>query len=121
MNNKLSSNFVRLEGNIGSEITFTNLPNEDETPVSNFSLAVNTSVRRGEAYETETDWFDCSFLGEETQEFLKTSAAKGSRVMVYGRIKISHSIKDGTKRTFVNIQGTDVDVLSAKKDSLNEV
>ncbi len=121
MNNKLSSNFVRLEGNIGSDINFTSLPNEESTPVTNFSLAVNTSIKRNDDYVIETDWFDCSFLGEETQEFLKTSAAKGSRVMVYGRIKINHSIKDGTKRTFVNIQGTDVDVLSAKKDSLNEV
>ena len=116
-----SNNFVRLEGNIGSEINFTNLPNEDETPVSNFSLAVNTSIKRGDEYEVETDWFECSFLGDETKEFLHEAAAKGSRVMVYGRIKINHSIKDGVKRTFVNIQGTDVDVLSAKKDSLNEV
>lgn len=116
-----STNWARLEGNIGSDITFTNLPNEEATPVSNFSLAVNTSLKRGDDYETETDWFDCSFLGEATQSFLSESAAKGSRVMVYGRIKINHSIKDGIKRTFVNIQGTDVDVLSAKKDSLNEI
>jgi len=115
MKKNFSTNWIRLEGNIGSEINFTNLPNEDETPVTNFSLAVNTSVKRGEAYETETDWFDCSFLGEETQQFLKERAAKGSRVMVYGRIKINHSNKDGVQRTFVNIQGSDVDVLSLKR------
>tara|TARA_B110001454_G_scaffold181159_1_gene175090 strand:- start:635 stop:1000 length:366 start_codon:yes stop_codon:yes gene_type:complete len=112
---KTTNNFVRLEGNIGSDINYTTLPNEEATPVSNFSLAVNTFIKRGEEYITETDWFDCSFLGPKNVEFLQRSAAKGTKVMVYGRIKINNSIKDGIKRTFINIQGSDIDVLSIKK------
>ena len=36
-----STNWARLEGNIGSDITFTNLPNEEETPpVTNMYFVV---------------------------------------------------------------------------------
>jgi|TARA_R100000664_G_C2691162_1_gene95218 single stranded DNA-binding protein len=112
---KSTNNFCRLEGNIGSEIKISNLPNEEGTPVTNFSLAVNTFIKRNNEFVTETDWFDCSFLGNENQEFIQHAAAKGSRVMVYGRLKITTSIKDGVKRNFINVQGHDIDILSSKK------
>jgi len=35
--------------------------------------------------------------------------------MVYGRLKITTSIKDGVKRNFINVQGHDIDILSSKK------
>ena len=48
---KSTNNFCRLEGNIGSEIKISNLPNEEGTPVTNFSLAVNTFIKRNNELE----------------------------------------------------------------------
>jgi len=105
-------NKVMLIGRLGSdpEIRYT----QDGTPVANFSLATDSPIKRGDQWETETEWHRIVAwrrLAEICSEYL----AKGRLVYVEGRLKTrSWEDRDGNKRWTTEIIARDIQMLEPK-------
>lgn len=87
-------NEVRILGHLGkdAETRYTG----SGTPVTNFSLATERRVKRGDQWESETDWHNVVLWnGDKVAEYL----TKGKAVLVCGRLQTrSWDDKDGNKR-----------------------
>lgn len=85
-------NHIYIVGRIGRdpELRFASSGNA----VANFSVAV---TRKPNGQE-ETTWFDCVAFGEQAENYCN-EFAKGSRVIVIGRIEIKeYTGKDGVEK-----------------------
>ncbi|RUM89497.1 MAG: single-stranded DNA-binding protein [Thermodesulfatator sp.] len=105
-------NKVMLIGRLGSdpEIRYT----QDGTPVANFSLATDSPVKRGDQWESETEWHRIVAwrrLAEICSEYL----SKGRLVYVEGRLRTrSWEDRDGNKRWTTEIIARDLQMLESK-------
>lgn len=111
-------NKVMLIGRLGAdpEVRYT----QSGTPVANFRLATNYSVKRGEEWVEETEWHKVvawNKLAEICSEYLK----KGMLVYVEGRLKTrSWEDQDGNKRWTTEILVKDVQMLEPKSKTSSE-
>lgn len=83
--------------------------------VFNFSVAVNTAVRRGEEWQEETDWINVAVWGNRgvgLSKFLE----KGAQVSVEGRLRTSKRDVDGKTITYFQVNADEVIVHGGKKD-----
>src|ERR1051326_5410294 len=97
---------VTLLGNLGAdpEVRYT----QKGAPMVSFSVAVN-QVRFGRDGERQenTEWFRIRVTGRQTEFAQRLS--KGTRVLVLGRLDISHfQGKDGEPRTGFDVWADDV-------------
>ena len=105
-------NKVMLIGRLGSdpEIRYT----QDGTPVANFSLATDSPIKRGDQWETETEWHRIVAwrrLAEICSEYL----GKGRLIYVEGRLRTrSWEDRDGNKRWTTEIIARDIQMLESK-------
>ncbi len=105
-------NKVMLIGRLGSdpEIRYT----QDGTPVANFSLATDSPVKRGDQWESETEWHRVVAwrrLAEICNEYL----SKGRLVYVEGRLRTrSWEDRDGNKRWTTEIIARDIQILEPR-------
>ncbi len=105
-------NKVMLIGRLGSdpEIRYT----QDGTPVANFSLATDSPIKRGDQWETETEWHRIVAwrrLAEICHEYL----GKGRLVYVEGRLRTrSWEDRDGNKRWTTEIIAKDIQMLESR-------
>jgi len=105
-------NKVMLIGRLGSdpEIRYT----QDGTPVANFSLATDSPIKRGDQWESETEWHRIVAwrrLAEICSEYL----GKGRLVYVEGRLRTrSWEDRDGNKRWTTEIIARDIQILDSK-------
>ncbi len=105
-------NKVMLIGRLGSdpEIRYT----QDGTPVANFSLATDSPIKRGDQWETETEWHRIVAwrrLAEICSEYL----SKGRLIYVEGRLRTrSWEDRDGNKRWTTEIIARDIQMLESK-------
>ncbi len=105
-------NKVMLIGRLGSdpEIRYT----QDGTPVANFSLATDSPVKRGDQWESETEWHRIVAwrrLAEICSEYL----SKGRLVYVEGRLRTrSWEDRDGNKRWTTEIIARDIQMLESR-------
>ncbi len=105
-------NKVMLIGRLGSdpEIRYT----QDGTPVANFSLATDSPIKRGDQWESETEWHRVVAwrrLAEICSEYL----GKGSLVYVEGRLRTrSWEDRDGNKRWTTEIIARDIQILDSR-------
>ncbi len=105
-------NKVMLIGRLGSdpEIRYT----QDGTPVANFSLATDSPIKRGDQWETETEWHRIVAwrrLAEICSEYLN----KGRLIYVEGRLRTrSWEDRDGNKRWTTEIIARDIQMLESK-------
>jgi single-strand DNA-binding protein len=102
---------VTLLGNLGAdpEVRYT----QKGTQLVSFNVAVN-QVRFGRDGERQenTEWFRVKVTGRQT-EFVQRFG-KGSRVLVIGRLDITHfQSKDGEPRTGFEVWADDVQSMSA--------
>jgi single-strand DNA-binding protein len=87
-----SVNKVTLLGKLGrdAETTYTN----NGKAITRFSLATDRSVKKGDGWESITNWTNVVLFGnEKIAELLK----KGTGVFVEGRLEASSYEKDGKK------------------------
>lgn len=73
------------------------------TPVLNFAVAVNKSVKRNDQWQDEGHFFDCVLwgkLGEAVNQYMK----KGIQVAVDGELQQDRWEKDGQKHSKVKIR-----------------
>jgi single-strand DNA-binding protein len=104
---------VSLLGNLGAEpeSRFT----QKGTQIVQFRVAVN-QVRTGPDGERQenTEWFRVRLSGRQT-EFVQR-LGKGARVLVFGRLDISHyQGKDGETRTGFDVWADDVQAVSSAR------
>ena len=74
------------------------------------SLAVNRSVKKGDTWEDEVSFIDCTIWGR-TAENLKDKLTKGKQVCVHGYLKQDRWEKDGQKQSRLNIVAESVQLL----------
>ncbi len=105
-------NKVILLGRLGvdPEIRYT----QDGTAVANFRMATDRPVKRGDQWESETDWHRVVAwrrLAEICAEYL----SKGSMVYVEGSLRTrSWEDQDGNKRWITEVQAKDIQMLDSK-------
>jgi len=112
-----SLNKVMLIGRLGAdpEIRYT----ADGTPVANFNLATDTPIKKGDQWESETEWHRIVAwrrLAEICNEYL----SKGRQVYVEGRLRTrAWEDRDGNKRWTTEIIARDIVLLGSREDAGN--
>jgi len=103
---------VTLVGNMGAdpELRYS----QKGSAIASFSVAVN-QVRKGPDGERQenTEWFRIRVGGPQTEFVQRLS--KGTRVLVLGRLDISHfQGRDGEPRTGFDVWADDVQAMSSR-------
>jgi single-strand DNA-binding protein len=103
---------VTLMGNMGGdpELKYS----QKGTAIASFSVAVN-QVRKGPDGERQenTEWFRIRVGGPQTEFVQRLS--KGTKVLVLGRLDISHyQSRDGEPRTGFDVWADDVQAMSSR-------
>src|SRR5438445_13417016 len=108
---------VTLLGNMGAdpEVRYS----QKGTQIASFSVAVN-QVRTGPDGERQenTEWFRIRVSNRQV-EFVQR-LTKGTRVLVIGRLDISHfQSKDGEPRTGFDVWADDVQAMSTRSSGMD--
>ncbi len=105
-------NKVMLIGRLGADPEIRYTP--DGTAVANFRLATDRPVKRGEQWETETDWHRVVAwrrLAEICAEYM----SKGTLVYVEGMLRTrSWEDQDGNKRWVTEVHARDIQMLESR-------
>ena len=109
-----SFNRVVLVGNVTRDIEKKTLASG--TAVADLGLAVNDRVKRGEEWVDEVTFVDVTLFGR-TADVAADYLAKGSQVLIEGRLKMDTWEKDGQKRTKLKIIGEQLKLLGSKAES----
>ena len=100
-------NTVTIVGNVTDdpELRFT----PSGLPVANFTVAVNSRVKKGDQWEDRNDGFFRCSCWRDMAENVAESIQKGTRVMVIGRLQEQKwEDNDGGKRSRIEIQVDEV-------------
>ena len=100
-------NSVTIVGNVTDdpELRFT----PSGLPVANFTVAVNSRVKKGDQWEDRNDGFFRCSCWRDMAENVAESIQKGTRVMVIGRLQEQKwEDNDGGKRSRIEIQVDEV-------------
>lgn len=83
--------------------------------VCKFSIAVNRSVKRGDTWEDEANYFDITLWGRQG-EVLSQFLIKGKQVAVAGELRQDRWEQDGQKRSKIEVIADSVQLLRDGKD-----
>ena len=100
-------NSVTIVGNVTDdpELRFT----PSGLPVANFTVAVNSRIKKGDQWEDRNDGFFRCSCWRDMAENVAESLQKGTRVMVIGRLQEQKwEDNDGGKRSRIEIQVDEV-------------
>ena len=100
-------NSVTIVGNVTDdpELRFT----PSGLPVANFTVAVNSRIKKGDQWEDRNDGFFRCSCWRDMAENVAESITKGTRVMVIGRLQEQKwEDNDGGKRSRIEIQVDEV-------------
>ena len=103
---------VSVLGNLGSDAELRS--STKGAPIAGFRVAVN-QVRTGASGEREetTEWFRINVAGRQAEYAARLQ--KGQRVLVVGRLQISHfQRKDGTQGTGFDVWADEVQNVSGR-------
>ena len=109
-----SYNRIVLLGNVTRDIELRYIPSG--TAVTDIGLAVNDRVKKGDEYIDETTFVDVT-LWARTAEIANQFLAKGSPVMIEGRLKQETWEQDGQKRSKHKVIGDKLILLGSRGDS----
>ena len=85
------------------------------TPLCKFAIAVNESRKKGDGYEDETSFFDCTLWGK-MGESLSKYLTKGQQVALDGRLKQNRWEQDGKQMSKIVLNVENVQLLGGKSD-----
>ena len=83
--------------------------------ICSFSLAVNRSVKKGEKWEDEASFFDCTMFGKMAESVNKY-LEKGKQVSIVGELVQNRWENDGQKHSKVEIIVNKLQLLGGKSD-----
>ncbi len=106
-----SFNRVILMGNVTRDLELRRTP--QGTPVVDVGLAVNDRVKRNDEWIDETTFVDITLWGR-TAEVACEYLAKGSPVMIEGRLKYETWEQDGQKRSKLKVVGERMQMLGGR-------
>ncbi len=84
--------------------------------VCSFGLAINEKYKSGEDWKTRVCFVDIT-VWSKSGEACAQHLHKGSQVFIEGRLNYQTWEKDGQKRSKLEVVSSNVQFLSAKKDS----
>lgn len=85
------------------------------TALSNFSVACNDSLKKGDQWVDEASFFDFT-LWDKLAEGLSKYLIKGTQVVVAGRLKQERWERDGQNHTKVGFKVMDIQLVGSKRD-----
>ncbi|MBO6105942.1 MAG: single-stranded DNA-binding protein [Methanobrevibacter sp.] len=88
------------------------------TARANVSIAVNRSVKKGEEWVDEVNYFDVTIWGK-TAENLKPYLTKGKQIAIDGYLKQDRWEKDGQKMSKITVVSNNVQLLGGKGENNN--
>lgn len=105
----MAHNKITIHGYLGRDPELKDYTNARGEPgrLVNFSVGVSRDVGDG------TDWFDVTMFGRRA-EVIEKFFGKGSQIIVTGRMQSETVEKDGVKRKYWNLIGTDFDFCDSK-------
>jgi len=109
-------NRIILIGNLTKDPEMRYLPMGK--PVVNFRIACTTKMKSGDNTKEETLFIDVVVFGK-TAENCNRYLAKGSQVLVEGRLKEPRWEKDGMQRSKFEVIGQSVKFLNTRKGAGN--
>jgi len=101
-------NHVVLIGRLTRDTELKYLSNG--TAVSKFSIAVNRSVKRGDSWESEANFFDIVLWGRQA-ESLNQYLLKGKQVGIDGEMRQDRWQQDGQNRSRIEVVANHVQLL----------
>ena len=107
-----SVNRLIVAGNLTADVQLKSLPSG--TSVAEIRLAINNRVKKGDSYVDETVYLDCNTFGR-TAEIAAQYLAKGSPVLLEGRLKQDNWEKDGVKHSKHRMFVENLHLIGAKK------
>jgi len=106
-------NHVTIVGRLGRDPELKLIGN-NETHVCNFSIAVNESFKDSSGeWKERTDWFEITVWGNQAKA-CGENLAKGSKVLIMGKLTQNRWEKDGQKHSKVLITARSVTFMGAK-------
>lgn len=106
-----SYNRVVLVGNLTRDVKLDHTP--QGTAVVEIGLAVNDRVKRGDQWTDEATFVDITLWGRQA-EVAAEYLAKGSSVLIEGRLKLDSWEKDGQKRSKLRVVGERLQMLGSR-------
>ena len=85
------------------------------TAILKFSIAVNRSVKKGDKWEDEASFFDCTFFGKMAESVNKY-LEKGKQVSIIGELKQERWEKDGKQNSRIVIVVEKLQLLGSKDE-----
>lgn len=85
------------------------------TAILKFSIAVNRSVKKGDKWEDEASFFDCTMFGKMA-ESVNRYLEKGKQISVLGELVQNRWEKDGQKHSRVEIIVNRLQLLGSKDE-----
>ena len=89
------------------------------TAILKFSIAVNRSVKKGDKWEDEASFFDCTFFGKMA-ESVNQYLSKGKQVSIVGELVQNRWEKDGKQNSKVVIIVNKLQLLGGKDEQKQE-
>lgn len=109
----MAINRVCISGNLTSDCEKRKA---GDTPIANFSVAVNEYRKTKDGGENYPNFFECSLFGKRAVALAKY-LVKGVKVCICGRLHYSSWVKDDVKHSKVSIIVDDIEFMSPKTDS----
>lgn len=109
-----SYNHVTLAGNLTRDVELKHTPSG--VAIADIGLAVNDRRKKDDEWIDEVSFFNCTAFGR-TAEVASEYLAKGSPLLIGGRLKQESWEKDGQKKSAVKIIIDKLQMLGSKDDS----
>jgi len=111
------NNVVSINGRLvrEAELRFST----NGTVILRFSIAVNRSVKKGDKWEDEASFFDCTMFGKMAESVSKY-LSKGKQVSIIGELVQNRWEKDGQNRSKVEIIVNKLQLLGGKDEQKQE-
>ena len=106
-------NHVQLIGNVGQELTVTNL--ESGKKVARLSLATNENYKNGQGEkQTDTNWHTIVAWGK-VADIIEKFVDKGREIGILGKLKTrSYTTDDGNQRYVTEVVANEILFLNGK-------
>ena len=95
-----------------AELKYTNAG----TALTKFSIAVNRSVKKADAWVDEVSFFDLTLWGRQAEGLTKF-LTKGKQIGVKGSLRQNRFEKDGVTTSRIEIQVDEIQLLGGGKDA----
>jgi len=107
-------NIVAINGRLtrDAELKYTN----SGMAICKFSIASNRSVKKGDKWEDEANFFECTMFGKRA-ESINQYLTKGQQVSISGELRQERWEKDGKQNSRITISVNNLQLIGGKTDS----